>query len=225
MPYDMPREAPATAAQMLRAPSFRYAAWQRLKTSAAGRVGLWGGGLLVLIAVAAPLLASDKPLLWRLDDGPLSSPWCVSLLDRNLYEGALDILLNSLLLCAPLLALPTWLLWRLPALRRRRRGRALVLILLWLAAVGTAVAAARPRPKRVYAQQQQQLEAEGYAVLAVYPPIPFSHREPDLAAAGKGPSLTICWAPTRRAVMCWRACSSALGSRWPWACWRCCSTS
>ena len=51
--------------------------------------------LLVVVAVAAPLLSSNQPFVYR-DASGWSSPWLFSLFDRLVYENAVDVFFNLL---------------------------------------------------------------------------------------------------------------------------------
>jgi len=128
---------------------------------------------LLLVAVAAPVLAFNVPLLHASDVG-LRTPLLSSLFDRTLFEGGVDVFFNLMLLVAP-----AWLLAR----RLFRRGpdgpvlsvvRAVLLAVvlaielfaatggraaMWIAVAGVAVPGAallafaaragRPTPKAV----------------------------------------------------------------------------
>ena len=94
---------------------------------------------LVALAVAAPVLASDRPYLWNEGAG-WSSPWLASLFDRNVYISSVDIFFNLVLVSAVPLGLGLFfqirrLQARVPSKRARRRkirnrfGAAAVLLL------------------------------------------------------------------------------------------------
>ncbi len=147
----------------------------------------WGGlATIGLMALMAPLLAFDHPLLWWQEGAIPSSPWLASLFDRNCFPGFVDVLLNvSMLWCAlalALLLLGRGLLGRsgLAAWRRSRWGRITMLALLLSLLAGILDVSLFPRssPWVDYHLRQEQLRQEGTRVLALYPPIPFSPRVP-----------------------------------------------
>ena len=73
--------------------------WRELEKN---RVAVWGLraiALLVVLAVTAPLLSSNQPFVYR-DASGLSSPWVRSLFDRLIFENAVDVLFNLLLVLA-----------------------------------------------------------------------------------------------------------------------------
>jgi peptide/nickel transport system permease protein len=94
-------------------------------------------GLVVLLAVAAPLVASGEPLLcWGQG---LSSPWLSGLFHARVHESALDRVYNLLLLAA----LPLW------GLRRRPRARvvgAAVVVALGVWVVSSPLTGVRDGP-------------------------------------------------------------------------------
>jgi peptide/nickel transport system permease protein len=109
------------------------------------RPAVWGlrvAVLLLALAIGAPLVACDVPLLWRDPAGGLRSPWFERLFDKITWEHGVDRFFNSLLLTGTL-GLIVFGLLRLLGVRRLRSavrvygGAALVLGLvqgsgLWL---------------------------------------------------------------------------------------------
>ena len=185
---------PAARPPLTEDPSWVDLIWVQFgkrKVARGALIGLLG---LLLLAIYAPLLASNKPLLWRVDDGPLSSPWLLSLFDRNFFENGVDVFFNALLVCVSLLGLPAAWAWRRAAsLPRAARGARRTRLLLaaigaLLLTLGLNAAAPQARPKEVFPALQAQLEARGAAVLAVYPPLPHSFRDGVLDDARARPS-------------------------------------
>ena len=104
----------------------------------------------------------------------LSFPWLSSLFNRLLFENAVDLLFNLLLVSAPLLALATWFRarfwpglspWRLA--RRLALGMALLFACLSVEALGSWQNPLYSTDRVVnYRLEQRQLEAEGKSVRA-----------------------------------------------------------
>jgi peptide/nickel transport system permease protein len=129
-------------------------------------------GAWVLVAIAAPLVASSSPLLaWG--DGGVSSPWLLSLLDPIAYPSPLDRALNAALLAAPVALLG----------RGRGWGRGAG---AWLAAAACvfALASAGLWPR---AAPGPGNPATTHALAT---PIAFGPRDAALVRARLGPSLT-----------------------------------
>lgn len=176
----------ATAASLDEAPSYWSIVWGQFRKRRLAYGSMWTGIGLFLLAVLAPVLASNKPFLWRVDEGPWQSPWAASLFDRNFFESALDIFFNALLfpgfLVLPLAAL--W--WRHTRHRARRpRARARLRFLTAAAGVWTLVFCGllmfpSSGPKVLHQALQVQLAQDGHDVLAIYPPLPHSFRDVDL---------------------------------------------
>jgi peptide/nickel transport system permease protein len=97
--------------------------WEQLRKNRIAVFGLWCIGALVLLAVYAPLLSLDQPLVWR-DATGWSSPLLAGLFNRLLFENAVDVFFNLLMVLSPLYAA----VWAL-ASRRVGRGR----LARWLA--------------------------------------------------------------------------------------------
>jgi len=87
---------------------------------------------LFLLAVYAPLLASDLPLLAR-EHSQWSSPWLNNLFNKTYYDGPLDPTFNLLILALPLYGLARWLLLRRIPHLSRWAGALFVLAASWLA--------------------------------------------------------------------------------------------
>ena len=182
-------ERPTTAAPA-EDPSYVEIVWGQFRKRGLARGALSGLLGLLLLATYAPLLASNKPLLWSAGQG-WQSPWLSSLFDRNFYENGVDVFFNTLMVSFTLLAAPVALLLRRQVAgegRRARRGRQTRVLggaaLAFLAALGLAFATPYQAPKIVYPTLQASLEAAGTPVFAVYPPLPFSFRDGVLEDAG-----------------------------------------
>jgi peptide/nickel transport system permease protein len=147
---------------------------------------MWGILTLLCLAIYAPLIASNKPLLWWVDGAGWSSPWLTSLFDRNFYESGVDVFFNVLLVITTLGALPVVWAWRrasvLPTDARATARRRVLggLGLAWLAVLVGVLSMPYQAPKEVYPRLQTQLEADGQDVFAIYPPLPYSFRDGDL---------------------------------------------
>lgn len=167
-------------------PTYGEIVWGQFQKRRLAMGSLWGLLGLVALAVYVPLLASNKPFLWRAPGEGLSSPWLLSLFDRTFFENGVDLFFNVLLVAGtPALAVALLVLRRgrhLPRVERARRGRLALggaggFVLLVLALV---TAFPSQRPKVVYPTLQAELVAQGQEVLAVYPPLPYSFRDGEI---------------------------------------------
>ena len=155
------------------------------------RWALWGLAGLVLLAVAAPLLCSNQPFLWRESGGAWRLPWLASLFNPNCYPSPMDRAGNGLLLLLPPLA--AWGLWW--RRRRRQRGRwrrgwmgALPPASLVTAGLVLASQLSLPGPRVDYPTRQVALEAAHEPVWAVYPPLPRAPWQTDPSQVRQPPS-------------------------------------
>jgi peptide/nickel transport system permease protein len=75
------------------------------RTFRRNRPAVWGLRVvvaLVALAILAPLIACDVPLLWQAPGEGLRSPWLERLFDKITWEHAVDRFFNSLLCSVPL---------------------------------------------------------------------------------------------------------------------------
>ncbi len=132
---------------------------------------------LLLLAVFAPLLASDKPLLWRVSNGPWESPWFWSLFDRNVYEGTLDIVFNVMLV----LGVPSFFLFFVGAVREPPVRTLRVLLVLFGILLLFTLFHHPSHAKISYPDLEKIMIAEGQEVTSVYPLLPFGFQSVDLS--------------------------------------------
>ena len=172
--------------------------WRELEKN---RVAVWGLraiALLVVLAVAAPLLSSNQPFVYR-DASGLSSPWVRSLFDRLVFENAVDMLFNLLLVLAAPFAITVVVVKKRTGARfSRLRGRLLALFGLVLLASFIIVAPKHWGPfdnplsysRGVvnYRTEVERLTAEGDRPFAVFPLRPFAYRETDPTKSVLAPS-------------------------------------
>ncbi len=157
---------------------------------------LWFVFLLFLLAVFAPAISSNQPVFWKTADG-VSSPWLVSLFDRNFFENPVDIFFNLLLVIGlPLSAFAAWRVKKIGALGlpkrpRRRLMRKVVFQLIGLVAVLYAGLLLAPSSGRyiLYPELEATLQADGKEVSAIYPPSRYTFRQTGFKSVAK-PSLT-----------------------------------
>lgn len=170
--------------------------WRELEKN---RVAVWGLRaitLLVVLAVAAPLLSSNQPFVYR-DASGLSSPWLRSLFDRLVFENSVDVLFNLLLV----LALPFTVAYfavkkRVGTRFSRLRGRLLALFALIHLASFFLVAPRHWGPfdnplsySRGVVNYRTQVEAaRGEPPFAIFPARPFAYRETDPTKSVLAPS-------------------------------------
>lgn len=107
--------------------------WNELRKKRLAVAGLWCILGLFVLAVYAPLLSLNQPLVWNTGEGS-SSPFLSALFNRLLFENAVDVFFNLLFVLSPAYALVYFL-----AVRRsgksglEARGR----IIGWLAVFQT----------------------------------------------------------------------------------------
>jgi len=165
------------------------------------RVAVWGMraiALLVGLAITAPLLSSNQPFVYR-DAHGLSSPWLRSLFDRLVYENAVDVFFNLLLvLAAPFAFAFVVAKRRLGKRFARFRGRLFAAFALIHLASFILVAPKHWGPLDNplsyssgvvnYRVQTEELAARGERPFAVFPLRTYAYRETDAARSVLAPS-------------------------------------
>lgn len=185
---------PAAAPPRGEDPTWGEIVWDQFLKRRLARAALWGVAGLFVLAIGAPLFASNQPFVHR-DAAGWQSPWLMSLFDRNFFSGAVDILFNALLLPGVLLAIGPWWVWRrtrdLPRRQRtpRRRRAFLVTLGLWAVIVAGIFASPVSRPFTDWAYEKEVATARGEEVVQVLPPLPWSHRDGVLSEKLADPSL------------------------------------
>ncbi|MBI4879403.1 MAG: ABC transporter permease [Planctomycetes bacterium] len=167
-------------------------AWRRLAADKVALAGVRLLALLLLLALLAPAIASDRPFLLIVPPeaatggfgalpAGVSFPWFSALFDEHVYESGVDLFFNGLLAVFPLFLLIV--LWRRSwrAAGRAALGAALAAALL-------AVALAHGQPARDYAGQVEELRRAGHEVTALFAPLCCSAAGTDVLAAYQGPS-------------------------------------
>jgi len=166
------------------------------------RTAVWGlRGSLALLAVAiyAPLLCSGIPWVWRVPGGELEFPWLRRLFDQNYWTNGVDRFFNLLLVLVSLWWVLRLLLVLLAVIGRKRAGaqagrrvtrrsagvrrrflrRGFLgggLLLVLAQACGVSFLKTS-EPYTDYRATARAFEAAGRSYLAVFPPIPYGHRE------------------------------------------------
>jgi peptide/nickel transport system permease protein len=183
-----PPAEPAPVAE--RATSQAAFVFRRLGRNRVALLGLYSIFGLLALATAAPVLASNQPFYWNAGSGP-EFPWLPALFNRLLFENAVDVFFNVLLVAAPIASGAVWLSFR--SARRRRQalpaGRlaariAAGILLLFLAVTIEGVGPLEnplhfTRPVVNYRAEQERLVALGQPPSAVFPVVPYSYRETD----------------------------------------------
>lgn len=163
---------------------------ERIQSDRVVQIALFVCSLFVVLAIAAPLLASSRPFLLVVPEGAggrgfgalpdgVSFPWFASLFDRLAYPEFGDRFFNGLLLLAPLLIASRFI---------GRPARVGVLLVATLVAMLLATFADTSRPASDYAGRIAAAESRGQRIDAWFPPIRFSSTDPDLDTGMSGPT-------------------------------------
>ena len=97
-------------------------AWRRFWSDWPARIGVGGILLLLLPALAAPVLANGRPLIWRSGEGDVEFPFLRTFFAPDSSEYLVEQLFNY--------AFVALLLWGILQLVRRRKLRRILLIVL-----------------------------------------------------------------------------------------------
>jgi len=94
--------------------------WAELSANRVAMVGLFAVAFFFFLAVYAPLLSFDQPLLW-VDGDVVLFPWFGALFNRLVFENAVDLFFNLLMVVSPAY-------WIVYAAMRRRYGASFSLV-------------------------------------------------------------------------------------------------
>jgi peptide/nickel transport system permease protein len=161
--------------------------WSQFRRNRAAVVGLWCIGGLALLAIFAPLLSAAQPLIWWDAEG-LEFPLWGALFNRLLFENAVDVFFNLLLVLAPAYAAIA-----LGLGRRAGRGRVLAALALFQCAAFTALApehfgpVANPLHRSARIVDYGAADAEA-AAFALFPLRRYGYRDTDPARSVQPPS-------------------------------------
>ncbi len=163
--------------------SYSALVFAELRRNRVAMAGLWCILVLFVLAVCAPLVSLNQPLLWN-TGGVWTAPLLPALFNRLLFENSIDILFNLLLVTAPIYVLVYVLLAKRTPTKRVR-------LLLSIAAVHTLLFAS-VAPERIgpwsnplhrstsvvnYREEFEQLKAQGRSVTALFPLHRYGYRE------------------------------------------------
>jgi peptide/nickel transport system permease protein len=179
-------------------PGFFTLAARELRKNRLAVLGLWAILGLFLLAVFAPVLAQNQPFLYR-DARGWSSPWLVALFDRLVFENAVDLFFNLMLVVSPFAVAGGWLLRkklgaRFPDAIPRIAGRALLgFLLLYVAVATTSIGSfenplSYSRPVVNYRTLVAEEQQAGRHPTAVFPLHRYSYRETDPSRSLLAPS-------------------------------------
>ena len=165
--------------------SWGQSVWRQLRRRPLAWGALWATATLFVLAVVAPVIASDQPFVWRTAAG-WSSPWLVSLYDHDRYTTGVDFLFNTLLLPGLPLAGLAWAATRFG----RLRGDVVfgAWLALWLGGFTAVQVREATHPKVNWSALHATLTSEGEAVTAAFPPLRQSYLTTDITQALKPPS-------------------------------------
>lgn len=152
-------------------------AWRQFSKNKVALAGLWCILFLLLIAIYSPFIALNMPIYLTVD-GKTTSPFLVSLFDRNFFENGVDIFFNLIMLLSPLYIGIYFLI------RKLRKDASRFYIIVGLAIAHTIVFIGLilhpyTLPVVNYREKIAEMKAEGKTVSYMLPLIHYSYREMD----------------------------------------------
>ena len=176
--------------------TFADIVWGQFKKNKMAYAALWLVATLFLLAVFAPVIASERPFIWQ-DETGTYFPWFRSLFDHNYYENGVDKFFNLLLV----LGVPLFLVWlglvqatvksgiekRLRREKIRKFSGAIIagFMVVFVIVIATQSGQANIHNFEAY----QALKAEGKEVTAVFPPIAYNYSQQSLEEKLQQPSM------------------------------------
>ena len=175
--------------------SFSDIVWQQFKKNKMAYASLWLLLALFVLAIAAPVIASERPFIWR-DETGLYFPWLSSLFDHNYYENGIDKFFNLLLV----LGTPLFGVWlglyrhvkktgqekRLRRAKLRRYTGVLSSVFFLVYVVVLATQSGQVNEHNF--EQYTALKSQGKNVSAVFPPISYNYSKQSLSEKLQHPS-------------------------------------
>ncbi len=159
--------------------------WGQFKKNKLATASLGLLGMLFVLAIYCPLLASDRPFIWT-EQGTTSYPWFSSLFDRNYFENSIDIFFNLAMIGLPLILLSIFIFNKYlmaTKIDKRPRRKKLMQASIAFAAVfmmlyGLILSQPYKEPYvQYYEIHQQAVEANTDAVSATFTVIPYGYRK------------------------------------------------
>ncbi|HTV18858.1 MAG TPA: ABC transporter permease [Polyangiaceae bacterium] len=175
--------------------SYAASVARRLSKNRTALFGIYAVVGLVAVATLAPLLALNQPFFWNAGAG-IEFPWFSALFNRLLFENSVDIFFNLLLVTAPLVWLAArWLERRNPGLGRARAyarcfgAVGVLFVAVSIESIGPLENPLHFTEKVVnYRVERDRLAELGQAPQALFPVVPYSHRETDPARSLESPN-------------------------------------
>jgi peptide/nickel transport system permease protein len=172
--------------------SYGSIVWGQLQRNRLAVFGMRCVGVLVALAVYAPLLSLDVPLVWR-DASGWQLPFLPTLFNRLVFENGVDVFFNLALVASPLYGAAWWLLRRrMPRVRLALRIGLVQLALFAVLLVPRLGPLENPlhasRPLGHWQEHLAAAQASGEPVFALFPLRRFHYRTTDPARAVLPPS-------------------------------------
>ena len=167
--------------------TFADIVWGQFKKNKMAYGALWLLAILFLLAVFAPVIASERPFIWQDDEGTFF-PWFRSLFDHNYYENGVDKFFNLLLV----LGTPLFLVWMMlvkatqksgveKRLRRQKiRKFTGIMVAAFMAVFVGVIITQSGQVNRHNFEAYEALKADGKEVNAVFPPISYNYSQQSL---------------------------------------------
>jgi len=174
---------------MIKSEAYGDIVWRQFKKNRLALISLWALAPLFLMAIFAPLIASNHPLVFR-DGDQAIYPWV-----RAIFNPAepVDFAFNMAMigfLPWVVLGLATNWYWkrrRVPGGRRIMRVAGLYLVIITLLCAVFSFDRLRPQNRyKARSFPQEQFNRQGTAT-AIYPPIPYGTRDQDHGSVFQGP--------------------------------------
>ena len=172
--------------------------WEQLAKNSIAVFGVWCIGALFVLAIYAPLINLSQPLVW-VARGEVSFPFVPALFNRLLFENAVDVIFNLLLVLSPVYLGVFHLVKRLsgpqfPGLRSRLlfalTGFHFAFFVLFLPASFGSLANPLYSQSSLedYAALEAELATAGESVFVISPLRPQNYRDTNPASSVQAPS-------------------------------------
>lgn len=165
---------------------FSAQVWSQFRRSNTHLAALAVIGLIVLLAIYAPLISSSQPLLWCAPGEGCSSPWLRGLFfNRNVFESGIDLFFNLLIFFVPFTLLSRLALSKWTSKEKKEDRQRILNLAIFIVLIACFFALIGWQPRHFL---PDYIAGANDANIAWFPPLRMQYS--DVLFGAEGPGLT-----------------------------------